>query len=76
MLLAVDGTVAGLLAVSDPVKETTPEALRACAQAGLRIVMLTGDNRAHRRRGRARGSASTRSRPRCCRRTRRGSSSG
>ena len=45
VLLAVDGEVEGLLAVSDPIKETTPEALKRLHEAGLHIVMLTGDNR-------------------------------
>ena len=43
MHLAVDGALAGLLAVSDPVKTSTPEALRALRESGLRIVMATGD---------------------------------
>jgi Cu+-exporting ATPase len=43
MHLAVDGKLAGLLAVSDPVKTTTPEALKALHDAGLRVVMATGD---------------------------------
>lgn len=43
--LVVDGVVAGLIAVADPVKETTPAAIAALRAAGLRIVMLTGDNR-------------------------------
>ncbi len=43
MHLAVDGRLAGLLAVSDPIKATTPDALAALRQAGLRIVMATGD---------------------------------
>jgi Cu+-exporting ATPase len=43
MYLAVDGTAGGLLAVSDPVKQTTPEAVRDLRHAGLRIVMATGD---------------------------------
>ena len=43
MHLAVDGQLAGLLAVSDPVKDSTPEALAALKAAGLRIVMATGD---------------------------------
>jgi Cu+-exporting ATPase len=42
---AIDGRAAGILAIADPVKATTPDALRALAAAGLRIVMLTGDNR-------------------------------
>ena len=43
MHLAVDGRLAGLLAVSDPVKSSTPEALAALHAAGLRVVMATGD---------------------------------
>ena len=43
MYLAVDGQLAGLLAVSDPVKQSTPEALATLKAAGLRIVMATGD---------------------------------
>ena len=45
MLLAVDGRAEGLLAVSDPVKETTQEALKQLRADGIRVVMLTGDNR-------------------------------
>jgi Cu+-exporting ATPase len=43
MHLAVDGQLAGLLAVSDPIKATTPDALSALRKSGLRIVMATGD---------------------------------
>lgn len=43
MYLAVDGTLAGLLAVSDPIKATTPEALRSLQAQGIRVVMATGD---------------------------------
>jgi Cu+-exporting ATPase len=43
MHLAVDGQLAGLLAVSDPIKKSTPEALATLRAAGLRIVMATGD---------------------------------
>jgi Cu+-exporting ATPase len=43
MHLAVDGQLAGLLAVSDPIKATTAEALKALRDAGLRVVMATGD---------------------------------
>lgn len=43
MHLAVDGQLAGLLAVSDPIKASTLEALNALKAAGLRIVMATGD---------------------------------
>ncbi|SFU96316.1 heavy metal translocating P-type ATPase [Halomonas korlensis] len=42
---AVDGRLAGLLAIADPVKETTGEAIRALQADGIRVVMLTGDNR-------------------------------
>ncbi|NDY84032.1 heavy metal translocating P-type ATPase [Orrella sp. NBD-18] len=43
MHLAIDGKLAGLLAVSDPIKVTTAEALQTLRNAGLRIVMATGD---------------------------------
>jgi Cu+-exporting ATPase len=43
--LAVDGRLAALLGVADPIKPTTPEAIRALRADGLRIVVLTGDNR-------------------------------
>jgi Cu+-exporting ATPase len=46
MFVARAGNAAGLLAVSDPIKETTPEAIRQLHEEGIRIVMLTGDNRA------------------------------
>jgi P-type Cu+ transporter len=42
---AVDGRAAGLLAVADPVKASTPEALKLLRESGLHVVMLTGDNR-------------------------------
>ncbi|HYK02111.1 MAG TPA: heavy metal translocating P-type ATPase [Thermoanaerobaculia bacterium] len=45
MFIVVNGKPAGLLGVADPVKETTPEAIRELHAAGLRIVMLTGDSR-------------------------------
>jgi len=45
MFVAVDGTIAGLLGVADPVKESTPEAIRVLHREGIRIVMLTGDSR-------------------------------
>jgi len=44
MFVAVDGKSAGLLGVADPIKESTPPAIEALHKAGLRIVMLTGDN--------------------------------
>ena len=46
MLLAVDGQAAGVIVVADPIKPTTPEALRLLKEEGLRIVMVTGDNQA------------------------------
>jgi P-type Cu+ transporter len=45
MFVAVDGKASGLIGVADPVKETTHEAIRELHREGLRIVMLTGDNR-------------------------------
>ena len=45
VLLAVDGKPAGIIAIADPVKDTTPAALKALAADGIRVVMLTGDNR-------------------------------
>ena len=44
MFVAVDGKPAGLVSVADPIKETTPEAIRRLHAEGLKIVMLTGDN--------------------------------
>ena len=41
--LAADGRLIGLLAVSDPVKETTPEALKNLAETGIKVIMATGD---------------------------------
>ncbi len=46
MYLAVDRKLAGLLAVSDPVKASTPEALAALKAAGIRVVMASGDSTA------------------------------
>ncbi len=43
MHLAVDGQLAGLLAVADPIKASTPEALATLKAAGLRVIMATGD---------------------------------
>jgi Cu+-exporting ATPase len=45
MFVAVEGRAAGLVGVADPIKETTPEAIRQLHEEGLRIVMVTGDNR-------------------------------
>lgn len=44
MFVAVAGKAAGLIAVSDPIKESTPEAIRELKAAGLKIIMVTGDN--------------------------------
>ena len=45
IFIGVDSTVAGIFAIADPVKETTPEAVEALHAAGIEVVMLTGDNR-------------------------------
>jgi P-type Cu+ transporter len=45
IFLAVDGKVAAVIAIADPVKATTPDALRALGHDGIHVVMLTGDNR-------------------------------
>jgi Cu+-exporting ATPase len=44
MHVAVDGRLAGLIAVSDPIKASTPEAVRSLHNLGLRLIMLTGDS--------------------------------
>jgi Cu+-exporting ATPase len=46
VFVAADGKLAGILAIADPVKASTPEALRHLADEGVRVVMLTGDHRA------------------------------
>jgi P-type Cu+ transporter len=43
--VAIDGSLAGVIAIADPIKPTTPEALKGLTAAGIHIVMLTGDNR-------------------------------
>ena len=43
VFLAVDGKLAGLIAVADPIKDSTPEAIRTLREPGIRIVMATGD---------------------------------
>jgi Cu+-exporting ATPase len=45
MLVAVDGKAAGLVGASDPIKESTPDAIRELRAAGLKIIMVTGDNK-------------------------------
>jgi Cu+-exporting ATPase len=44
MHVAIDGKAGGLVAVIDPIKESTPHAIKALREAGLRIVVVTGDN--------------------------------
>jgi len=43
--IAIDGKLAGLFAIADPVKASTPDALKALAAEGIKVIMLTGDNR-------------------------------
>ena len=45
MFVAIDGHMAGLIGVADPIKATTPQAIADLRRDGIRIVMLTGDNR-------------------------------
>lgn len=45
MFVGIGGKIGGLLAVADPIKETTPEAIKQLHAEGIRIVMLTGDNK-------------------------------
>ena len=45
MFVAIDGVLAGLIGVADPIKDTTPEAIAQLHREGLRIVMLSGDSR-------------------------------
>jgi Cu+-exporting ATPase len=44
IFVAIDGKVAGIIAIADPIKATTPSAIAALKAAGIRVVMLTGDN--------------------------------
>ena len=44
IFIGIDGNIAGIFAIADPVKETTPEAIEALHAAGIEVVMLTGDN--------------------------------
>jgi Cu+-exporting ATPase len=53
IFIAIDKTAAGIIGIADPIKSTTPEALKALKDAGIRVVMLTGDNRMTGRGGRA-----------------------
>jgi Cu+-exporting ATPase len=45
MLLTIDGKAAGLIGVADPIKDSTPEAIRDLHNEGMKVVMLTGDSR-------------------------------
>jgi len=45
IFVGVDGRPAGVIGVADPIKATTPQALAALKEAGIRVIMLTGDNR-------------------------------
>lgn len=45
IFVAVDGKASGLLAIADPIKETTPQAIKELREAGIHVVMLTGDNK-------------------------------
>jgi Cu+-exporting ATPase len=45
IFIAIDGKPAGIFAIADPIKPTTPNAISALHQEGMRILMLTGDNR-------------------------------
>ncbi len=42
---AIDGRLAAIIAVSDPIKDTTPQAVKALHELGLKVAMITGDNR-------------------------------
>src|SRR5439155_26363478 len=44
-IVAVDGRLVGLIGVADPIKPSTPDALRMLRECGLRVVMVTGDSR-------------------------------
>ncbi|WP_332604873.1 heavy metal translocating P-type ATPase [Acinetobacter sp. ESBL14] len=44
LYVAIDGTLAGIIAVADPIKDTTPTAIQALHQLGLKVAMITGDN--------------------------------
>ena len=45
IFVAIDGAAVGLVAIADPIKSTTPGAIKALRDAGVRVVMLTGDNK-------------------------------
>jgi Cu+-exporting ATPase len=60
VLVAIDGAAAGVISVADPIKASTREAVQQLHADGLRLVMLTGDQRANGGRRSRRSSASTR----------------
>jgi len=45
IFIAIDGALAGVVGIADPIKATTPDALRTLKEAGVHVIMLTGDNR-------------------------------
>ena len=45
IFVAIDGKACGVIAIADPIKPTTADAVRSLREAGVRVVMLTGDNR-------------------------------
>jgi len=45
IFVTIDGRIAGLLTIADPIKQTTPKAIEALKGAGIRVLMLTGDNK-------------------------------
>jgi P-type Cu+ transporter len=45
VFVAIDGTIAGLVGIADPIKSTSAEAIRALHDEGIKVIMLTGDNR-------------------------------
>ncbi len=45
IFVGIDGALAGVIGIADPIKQSTPEALRALKDAGVEVIMLTGDNR-------------------------------
>lgn len=46
IFVAIDGKVAGIIAIADPIKASTPEAIQTLQQSGIKIILVTGDNRA------------------------------
>jgi Cu+-exporting ATPase len=44
IFIGIDGVLAGVIGIADPIKQSTPEALRALKEAGIEVIMLTGDN--------------------------------